>query len=104
MLALCARIAVIAALALAPGLAAARGGGHGGGGAAGGGHGMGGHAGHDGADRDRDEALGQRDAAANSGPCGMGWGWHEPAYCEEPSKEAQTKPRPEQRAAVPSQE
>jgi hypothetical protein len=101
MISLVARIALIAAIALVPALATARGG-HGGGGPAGSGHSMAGHGGHDG-DHDRDEAFGPRDDAANSGPCGMGWGWHEPSYCDEPSKEARSQPRPQQRAAMPQQ-
>jgi hypothetical protein len=86
------RVMVIAAvLALGVGTAAARGG-HGGGGSSGG-HGMSsGHGDHDGGrsdhdggrgDHDRDDA--RSDDASNTGPCGMGWGWNDGRYCDEPS-------------------
>jgi hypothetical protein len=87
-------LVVVAALALVPGVAAARGGGHGAGGSGTGSHGMGGgEPGHhdgdrgsrDDGDHDRDE--GRNDDAANTGPCGMGYGWTDGRYCDEPSRE-----------------
>jgi hypothetical protein len=82
-------------LALGIGAAQARGG-HGGsgpGGGFGGGHGMssGGHGNHDGGDgdrggeHDRDDGFAHGDGSANTGPCGMGWGWTDGPYCAEPS-------------------
>jgi hypothetical protein len=91
------RVMVVAAvLTLGVSTAAARGGGgHGGGGSGGGhsgGHSMsGGHGDHEGhhgdrgGDHDRDDGLGHGDDPANTGPCGMGWGWTDGRYCDEPS-------------------
>jgi hypothetical protein len=51
-----------------------------------------GHGDHDGGRGDHDGGRGDHDGdgghggdASNTGPCGMGWGWTDGRYCDEPS-------------------